>query len=260
MKFAGDQAGVLVSGAFNAWKEDTREAVSERRFQRQMEEQTKAHNEQKKDAGMKAMMKMIGGGEHLLKNGVFKGWVEEVKASRVERAQRAQQEEFLAQLSGRGDLAQKKKEQMERMIAQMFGRNLEQLVSQVVDAWSQHTVKHRTNRESNNTAAWLLDVQQHYVDIDQDRYRLMAIVAHWRSACRDRAHLKGLEQMERAMEQERQLLKQRCEEWAARTQQAEQDATQALAETTKCNRELEILRAKLDEEGVMRTRQEREIG
>merc|ERR1719446_1987731 len=164
MKFAGDQVGVLVGGAFHAWKEDTREIVAEKRFQREMEKQTAAHNEAKKDAGMKAMMKMIGGGEHLLKNGVFKGWVDYVKESRVERAQRSKQDEFLSQLAGRGELAQKKKEQMERMIAQMFGRNLDQLVAQVLDAWQQHTSKHRIKREDNNTAAWLLDVAAAHVE------------------------------------------------------------------------------------------------
>merc|ERR1719482_707223 len=145
------------------------------------------------------------------------------------------------------------------MISNMFGRKEGQLLSQVADAWLQIAKQGRAMRDANSNASWLLDVQQHYVDMEIQRMRTLAIVAHWRSACRDRTHLRALEQMEEAVEQERVLLRQRCEEWAARTQQAEQETTQALADQAKSLREMEILRAKLDEETISTARMEREV-
>merc|ERR1719463_260207 len=37
MKFAGDKAGVLKKGCFNAWKEDWIETMAQKRFDQQME-------------------------------------------------------------------------------------------------------------------------------------------------------------------------------------------------------------------------------
>merc|ERR1719213_617276 len=65
--------------------------------------------------------------------------------------------------------------------------------------------------------------------------------------------------MEDAIEEERILLKQRCDEYSARTQQAEQDAMYAMAECSRYMKEMEILRAKLDEEMANRKHLENHV-
>merc|ERR1719421_2414428 len=269
LKFAGDQKSILLQRTFAAWKE-FHQMVLEEMAEEKMKSKLLAGNaakaakmaemsRDKKDASMKTMMKMIGGKADMLKKATFGGWHEEMKAAKYERQQEEMRNDFMAQLNAQGDQALLKKQQMERMISNMFGRKEGQLLMQVADAWLQITIANRAMRDANSNASWLLDVQQHYVSLEIQRMRTLAIVAHWRSACRDRTHLRALEQMEEAVEQERVLLRQRCEEWAARTQQAEQETTQALADQAKSLREMEILRAKLDEETISTARMEREV-
>merc|ERR1719262_224658 len=105
MKFAGDRASVTKKAFFNIWKEDWMETMAQKRFDEQMALKMAEMNKNKKDAGMKTMMKMIGGREDMLKKATFGGWHEEMKAAKYERQQEEMRNEFMAQLNAQGDQA-----------------------------------------------------------------------------------------------------------------------------------------------------------
>merc|ERR1719240_1163367 len=114
-RFAGDQKNAMLSLTFGAWKDDTRDSAADRAFQAKLQEQLDSQNADKKNAGMKFAMKMAGGKDEVAKRMTFQAWVDEVKAGAFEK---------------------EKKQQMERMVANMVGRNDKQLAIQVIDAWS----------------------------------------------------------------------------------------------------------------------------
>merc|ERR1711904_87521 len=133
---------------------------------------------------------------------------------------------------------------MERMVANMVGRNDKQLRMQVVDAWRTELERSLTEKK----AMWLLDQQSAFERRELNRGLAANTFQTLSQATREAAHIRTLQKMEDAIEEERVLLKQRCDEYAARTQQAEHDAMYAMAECSRYMKEMEILRAKLDEE------------
>merc|ERR1719271_1360014 len=147
MKFAGDRESVLKKSYFNVWKEDWIECMAQKRFDEQMAAKMAEMSRDKKDSSMKTMMKMIGGKADMLKKATFGGWHEEMNAAKYERQQEEMRNGFMAQLNAQGDQALLKKQQMERMISNMFGRKEGQLLTQVADAWLQITIANRAMRD-----------------------------------------------------------------------------------------------------------------
>jgi len=243
-RFAGEQKGAMQSITFGAWKDETRNSAAERAFLAT-----------KKDAGMKFALKMAGGKADVLLRMVFQGWLEELAASANEREKEAERSEFMKMLDAQGDRAKEKKQQMERMVANMVGRNSKQTLTQVVDAWLTEMEKAAKDKKS----MWLLDQQESFAGRELNRYKAAHVFAGWSQTMREAGHIKTLQKMEDAIEEERILLKQRCDEYSARTQQAEQDAMYAMAECSRYMKEMEILRAKLDEEMANRKHLENHV-
>merc|ERR1712196_187992 len=105
------------------------------------------------------------------------------------------------------------------MVANMVGRNDKQTRTQVLDAWTTEIERSQKERKS----MWLLDQQAAFEGRALNRSLATNAFNTWVQVMREGSHIKTLQKMEDAMEDERVLLKQRCDEYAARTQQAEHD-------------------------------------
>ena len=110
------------------WKEDAKESGAERRFQEMFAAQADEMDKSKREAAMKTARALAGGQlSHLMKL-IFEVWADDVRISKEERMRQGFMDQFAEQ-------DKQKKQQMERMVANMFGRSEKQLMPQVVDAW-----------------------------------------------------------------------------------------------------------------------------
>jgi hypothetical protein len=179
---------------------------------------------------------------------VFGVWADDMRLAKEERLQ----QKFFDQLA---DQDKAKKQQMERMVANMFGRNEKQLRPQVMEAWKGILYDAKIEKKAN----FLIDMQDQWANKGKNRYILLAMTAIWRSVARDTAHIKALEELEQAFEEERAVLRKRCEEWNMRTQQAEQESIRALALQAEAVREADGLKVRLGESERGHEQMQREL-
>jgi len=190
----GDQKNAMQSLVFGAWRDDTKESAADRAFQAKLQEQLDSQSADKKNAGMKFAMKMAGGKDDVAKRMTFQAWADEVKASAFEREKDREKEAFMSR-------AKEKKQQMERMVANMVGRNDKQLRTQVLDAW--RTELERSAKEKK--AMWLLDQQSAFERREANRGLAASTFQTLAQAAREATHIKTLQKMEDAIEEERIL-------------------------------------------------------
>merc|ERR1712178_492537 len=123
-------------------------------------------------------MKMAGGKAEVLLRMTFQGWIEELTNSAFEREKERERSEFMNMLNAQGDRAKEKKQQMERMVANMVGRNEKQLTMQVLDAW----VTERERSAKEKKSMWLLDQQESFAGRELNRAKAGNVFGYWAQA------------------------------------------------------------------------------
>jgi len=261
MKLIGDQASLLTSGTFVAWKEEW-QTGKERKATEAMEQKVQAAFAAQKDNAMKTMLKLAGGNDKIVMQTAFQGWVEVLKEEKIER----EKQKILDLIAAKDDQARNKKDAVTRLLASWAGQNRNILLMGTFDAWSQDWKDMKAEMENKKfyrshwtRTQWLLDMQHTTDEKASTRARVAIVFEQWRFEARDSASAKAIQDLDGAMEEERELLRARCADMVIRVQQAEQEAALALAERTRSAKREEILQSKCEEESLTRWRLENDV-